>query len=365
MKFTCSRQALSEALSLVGSIVPSRSTKPILQNIRFDGAAGNMIVLSATDLEVGVRYDLEVQDLQDPESVVLPANRLIGVIREAWGETITLNVTDCKADIITEGGKFHVLGEPAEDFPEIPELSEGEGITLLADDLAQSIQRTSFATAKEEARYALAGVNVVLENQQLDMVTTDTFRLALSSKPLRDDAGERKQAIVLAKGIQELMKLIQHEEVISIQVSDTQFFAKTSKATLVSRLIEGKFPQYENIMPTDLEKKVTVNRERFTQALRQAAQLSNEETHAVNLITSGSQLSIQAATSDGSKADVTIDAEVEGGDVSVTFNFMYLMDVCKVIAEDTISLQLRDRESPGRIDCKDYTYVVSPVCSRT
>lgn len=365
MEFTCSRLSLNEALSLVGSIVPSKSIKPILQNIKFEGTNNNMITLFATDLEIGIRYDLPVESIKNPGSVLLPANRLIGIIRESWGENIKIQIEDNKADIFTDGGKFHIIGEPADDFPTIAsEETLGNEYSILAEDLMISIQRTIFAIAREEARYALAGVYIVLEDQQMEMVTTDTFRLAVSNKPLREKREGKRQAIVLAKGIQELMKVISNEEIVRIQLTETQCIAKTSNSTMVCRLIEGKFPNYKNIIPTEFSRTLKINREKFIQALRQAALLTNEESHAIQLETRENQLIIAAVTTDGTKADITIDAEIQGGNITITFNYMYLMDVCKVITEERITLKLNNEDTPARIDSNGYTYIVSPVCPR-
>ncbi|MFH0910535.1 MAG: DNA polymerase III subunit beta [Planctomycetota bacterium] len=364
MEFSCSRQKLHEVLGVLSSIVPLRSTKPVLQNIRMEAIGKEAVELAATDLDVGVRMTLEVENLTDPGDVVLPSGKLNSIVRDAWGEKVTVRIVENKAEILTEGARFEVLGESADEFPDIPALDEAQSVEIKAEDLAEAIAQTSFAAAREEARYSLAGIHLALSKKQLDMVATDTFRLALSRKGLRGNVSSPTSATILAKGMQELSKLLAGEELVELQLTDTQFFARTSRATLVSRLIEGRFPQYANVIPKDLDKKVTVDRERFMQALRQAAILANEETHAVNLTAGAGSLKVQAASLHGGEACIELAAEVEGGEVSISFNYGYLLDVLKVLSDEKVTLHLRDAESPARIDIRDYTYVVSPVCPR-
>lgn len=363
MEFTCSRHAFQDALSLVGSVVPARSAKPILQNIRIAGGDGNVIELAATDLEVGLEYRLDVEHLQDAEATALPASELINIVRDAWGETVTVRVENNLAEVITEGGRFQIPGEPADDFPEIPSVDEGASVEIRAEDLSLAIARVLFATARDENQYSLAGVSVALTEKTAEFAATDTFRLALAIAPLHA-GGVEANAIVLAKGMHELQRLIADEEMVRLQITDAQCFAATSRATLVSRLIEGKFPQYQNVIPKDLGRKATVERVRFLEALRQAAHVANPETRAVSLVCHDAVMEIRTGSDRGGEAQIEIEAEVEGGEVSVQFNYAYLVDVLKVLEDEKVTLQLRDRESPGRIDAKQYTYVISPVCTR-
>jgi len=365
MEFTCSRQALQGAVGLLSSIVPARSTKPILQNIRIDGAGKNLVELAATDLDVGLKLRVEATSLSDPSAVVLPAGQLAGIVRDAWGEEVTVQADGERAKILTESASFEVLGEPAEEFPEIPDLDEDAAVQMCAADLAGAIAQTQFATAREEeGRYSLAGLYVALEKKQAELAATDTFRLAVSRRPLRAAVDEPASAIVLSKGMSNLAKLLANEEVVNLQISENQFFAQTASATLVSRLIEGKFPQYTNVIPKDLDKMVRVNRDRFMQALRQASVLANEETHAVQFQAGDGKLVLQSGSGQGAGARVEVDAQVQGDEVSVSFNYLYFLDVLKVLAADEVVISLRDRESPARIDGKDYVYVVSPICPR-
>lgn len=365
MEFTCPRARLHEALSLLGSIVPSRSTKPILQNIHIKGTDKNTLEISATDYDVGVKYELQVDDLKDSDEVLLPCARFINIVRDSWGDSVTVKVNDNKASIITENAKFDIIGEDTGDFPSIPDIDENDSVEILAEDISKSIAMTVFATAKEEERYSLAGVNVCIDDKNVEVVTTDTFRLALSKCSLREKADEKKNAIVLVKGMNELVKLLAGEEIIKIQITDSQFFAKTSRATMMCRLIEGKFPQYNNVIPKNLDKKIKINKARFMQALRQAANLSNEETRAVNIIAHDSKVELRSTSVTGGEACIEVESEIEGGEISVSFNYTYLLDVLKVLEEEEVVINLKDKDSPARIDEKGYTYVVSPVCPRT
>lgn len=362
MKFTCQRSLLLEALSALASVIPARSTKPILQNICLQGCAeSNTVEFSATDLDVGLRFVIEPNSLEDPGAVVLPAMEFTSIVRDAWGEILSVVIKNCRAHIEADGAQFDIPGEAADDFPEMPALADGQSLSLRAEDLQTAIAQTLFATAREEQQYALAGVYVQLRDKEVELVTTDTFRLALATRPLQEASDQPQQAIVLAKGMQELSKLLGKEEVVHIQLSESHFFAQTSRAILISRLIEGKFPQYQAILPKDLDKTVTVDRTRLIEALKQAAHVANPETRAISLVAHAGSLELKASCAQAGEAQIVLDAVTEGGEVAVNFNYAYLLDVCKVLSGDSVTLQLRDREAPGRIDIKGYTYLLSPV----
>ncbi|MBN1256602.1 MAG: DNA polymerase III subunit beta [Planctomycetes bacterium] len=365
MLFTCSRAKLYEALSILSSIVPTRSAKPILQNICFEGVDKNRVEMTVTDLEVGMRYSLEVEDLKDPETVLLPSMELNNIVRDAWGDSLTLEVIDSRAKLTTEAATFNIPGEAAENFPKVPTLEEADATEILAADLERAIKEVLFATAREEQQYSLAGVFISLEGKHLELVATDTFRLALSKKNLRKKLKKARTAIVLAKGMHELLRILPNEEIIKLQITNSQLFAQTSRATIVSRLIEGNFPQYANVIPKDLDKSITVDRTRLAEALRQAAHVANQETRAITFSAGDGKLEIKASSVQAGNASIEIEAEIEGGATEVSFNYTYLQDVLKVLQEETITLQIHDQDSPTRIDTKGYTYVVSPVCTRT
>ncbi len=365
MEFKCPRARLHEALTVLGNIVPSRSTKPILQNIHIKGTSDNRIMLIATNFDIGVKYEIIVDSLDNPCDILLPCSRFSNIVRDAWGEDITIKVNDNKASIITEKAKFEIMGESAEDFPEIKEIDEDKSIDVLAIEMAKSISKTIFATAKEEERYSLAGVNLSFKENVLDIVTTDTFRIAKSCCLLRKNIEEEKQAIVLDKGMHELLKLLNGEEILKIQITDTHLYAKTSRATMISRLIDGKFPQYDNVIPQNTDIKIKIKKDLFIQGLRQAANLSNEETNAVNISAHDSVLELKSESLTGGESFIEIEAEIIGGEVNATFNYIYLLEVLKVLEGENVILQLKDKESPAKIEEKNYVYVVSPVCPKT
>ena len=361
MKFTCQRGMLLQALGVLNSVIPSHSVRPVLQNIRFEVFDETSLKLSATDLDIGMTYILPVENVSDASAFVLPASRLSGIIREAWGDTIEFTIKDSKADIRTERGRFQIIGEEGADFPTIAEMEIEKSIELRAEDLMSAVQRVLFATARNEAMYSLAGVFVCIEGDAIEVVATDTHRVALSKKKLHGTSAETMKAIVLAKGMQELCKLLHDEEMVRIQITGTMFMAKTSRATLVSHLIEGQFPRYREVIPAAMPKSVTAKRDEFVQALRQAALLTNEITRAVKLTAEEGILTIQSTAPEMGEAKIELDATVVGGPVTASFNCSYIADVLKVLGDDQVTLQLKDANSPGMISTDDYTYVVSPI----
>lgn len=361
MKFVCQRQMLQQALGVLNSVIPSHSIRPVLQNIRFEAIDDRTLVLSATDLDIGMTYTIDVDQLEDPETLVLPASKLNGIIREAWGDSIAFEIKDAKATILTERGRFNIIGEQGDDFPVIEQLDESKSIEIRAEDMLKAVSRVLFATARNEAMYSLAGVYVNIEGDTMEIVATDTHRLALSTKKLHTPAANPMKAIVLSKGMAELCKLLHNEEMIRVQITDTMFLARTSRATVVSHLIEGQFPRYKEVIPSGFEKSMTVKRDELMQALRQAALLTNEVTRAVKLTTMDKMVVIQSVAPEMGEAKIELDAEVVGEETTVSFNCQYISDMLKVLDCEMVTMQLRDKNSPGMVQTEDYIYVVSPI----
>lgn len=363
MRFTCSRSALSDTLALLSDVVPARSAKPVLQNVKVTGNNDGSVTFSATDLEIALTTNIAVDELTDPCTVLLPAARFAGLIRDDWASTVTITAEDDRAEISTENGTFHLVGNASEEFPPIQEMPEKGLIEIAAEDLADAVRKTLFATAKGDTRYALNGILLHIEKKDVEFVSSDTHRLSLCRKKSRT-AGTNAEAIVITKGMNLLARLAEDEEVIKLHLTAHELIASTSRATMVARLVDGQFPRYREVIPRDLENKVTLNRELFMKTLRLAGQMSNEETHSLTVSASKDTVVLSASGSESGDGRVDLPAEVTGEDVSANFNYIYLLDVLKVIEDETITLQFRDAESPSRLDVGDFTHIIMPIRPR-
>ena len=364
MHFSCSRAPLAEVLSTLTEIVPSRGTRPVLQNILLEGQADGEITLSATDLQIGMSQRLMVGELRDPERVLLPAARLYGIIRDEWADELTVDIKENRASITTTSGQFRLVGSAPEEFPALAGEEDTPEAHIAGSDIAEAVHKTAFATAHGDTRFALNGVFVCIEKGQIEFVASDTHRLSLVKKKIKNKAGENAQGIVVTKGMTTLAKVAAEQDDVALSMTPQQFIARTPTSRVVIRLVDGQFPRYRDVLPRDLGNTVTVNRELLIKTLRLGGQLSSEETRCVTFGAAANRLLLSVSGADVGEAKIEIDAKVVGGEVSASFNYLYVMDALRVMDDEEITLQLKDSEHPARIDVGDFTHIIMPIKPR-
>jgi len=260
MKVTCDAKSLADSLALVTSVVPARSPKPVLANVKLAATDGSL-ELVATDLEVGIRRTLADVKVDEAGEVLLPAAQASNIVREATAKTVEL-ATDGRSCVISYTGATYDLpcDDPA-DFPEVPGFNDKNAVTVGAGDLKQMIERTKFAAAREQARYALNGILFALKGETLKLVATDGRRLALAKGKAKNKGGIEAQPIIPTKAMELLDKLMADaDEKVQVEVGDSHVVAKTAAGTLYSRLVEGHFPSYEEVIPKDCDKELASRR---------------------------------------------------------------------------------------------------------
>jgi len=216
MQFSCSRSALENVLNLLSSVVPLRSGKAVLQNILVEGDASGCVVFTGTDLEIGLQLRLGVQEIKDPEKVLLPAAQLAATVRGGWEETLTITVTEGAAEIRTAETRVRLLGSTAVDeYPPFPAMDETKQVEISGADLGDAAAKTVFATARGDTRFAMNGVLLHIEKGQVEFVASDTHRLSLVKKRVRNPSQERVEAIVITKGIMNLAKIAAGQDTVA------------------------------------------------------------------------------------------------------------------------------------------------------
>jgi DNA polymerase-3 subunit beta len=389
MKVICDRGALMDAINLVSGAVAARSPKPQLGCVKLvaskSGGAGEL-TLSATDAEIALRLSISQVDVQKAGEVLIPADKLRAIVSAEDGEpTLTLESDGEMCSIKGADAHFKVYGYPAADFPPIPEFADVVAgkldapkakavLTHPAGSLSQLVARTLFATARETSRYAINGVLFKRDGKRLEMVATDGRRLALARAPLSGGEKDAKavSCIIPSKGLGMLMKLIsQHDEPVQIAITDAQILfsfgtaASPGRAVLVSNLVEGSFPPYEDVIPKDQDKKVTFDRDVLASAVRRAALLTNEESRGVRMNFKGKDklLELSSRAAEVGEAQIRCDlAGYEGDDVEIGFNPTFVTDALKVISEPEVIMELKAGNKPGLIKSgTDFMYVVMPV----
>lgn len=365
MRFTCERDELHRALQTVSGVVAAKGIHPVYESVEILARDGGLEML-ATDLEIGMRYRVpvgEVARVEAPGTAVVPAQRLSMICRELSKGPVTLTWNaDTRECAVTSGrGRFRLQGQSPEDFPEIPSIDDAAAVSLPASALRQLIRLTAFAAARERMRFALNGVLIRVEGETIEFVATDGRRLARATAPCVNAAKVEFQAIVPTKGLQQLEKAASEgDEPVRLAVGNNHLSAWTTRVNIVSRLVEGSFPNYRDVIPASTKQRAILPKDAFTAALRRAALVTSRDAQSVKLQFAEGALTVSAQSSEGS-AEETLEVELAGTPETVGFNPEFLLDALGVLAEEQVRFEWNDRKSPGRITEGTYTYVIMPV----
>ncbi|MBL4775282.1 MAG: DNA polymerase III subunit beta [Mariprofundus sp.] len=364
MNITLSRTALLQAVQHCQSIVEKRHTIPILANLLLE-AKNDTLFVTATDLEVGLRSQ-SAAFIEQPGSITVSARKLFDIIKELDVEQdVNLQTGDGFVAIRSGRSRFRVASLAADEYPAMSEEANETPIALSADVLRDMISATSFAMSSDETRKYLTGTLFEVDDQQtLRLVTTDGHRLALSEIQL-EQASESKSCIVPKKAVIELNKLCdQCEEEIELFLGERQIRVKAGSNVLVSKLIDARFPVYQDVIPVDNPFRVIVERSAFDQVLRRNMIVANEFTHDIRLVFSDQGIEISAHNTEQEEAEEHIDAEYNGQEIAVGFNGRYLRDTLSAIRSASVLIDLRDELSPILISSQDQQqskYVIMPM----
>jgi len=370
MKAACDRATLTRGVQVASAVVSPRSPKPALGCIKITAEKDAMTLL-ATDLEVGVRIELDKMDVQEPGIGLVPADRFHAILRELDEDTVAISTTEQETTIEAPGSHFTILGDDPEDFPEVPEFSEAGAFAVAADDMLALAERTLFATAKENTRYALNGVLWEVDGKNVTLVATDGRRLSLARGKCKDGPEETITAIVPSKAMQLIVRCLtdaaETKGAARIVIGEKDIVVEAppadgSRSVIYSRLVDGHFPKYEDVIPKDFDKKATMGTGAFLAAVRKAALLTNEESRGVTLKFSGNELVITSRTPEMGEAEIRMAVAYEGEDLEIGFNPQYLMDAAKVIDAEELAFTFKSPSKPGVIlEGKTFTHVVMPV----
>jgi DNA polymerase III subunit beta len=370
MKATCDRVTLTRGVQVASGVVLARSPKPALGCIKMEAQPGKMTLL-ATDLEVGIRVELDKMDIQQAGEGLVPADRLHSILRELDADTVAITSNQQETEIVAPGARFKVLGDDPADFPQVPEFPASGAFSMAAEDLVALIKRTLFAVAKENTRYALNGILWEVEGTSVTLVATDGRRLSLARGKCKDGPAAKTTAIVPSKAMQLIERcladLAEKEAVVRVVLREKDILLESppidgGKRIVYSRLVDGHFPKYEDVIPRDFDKKATLDTQGFLAAVRKAALLTNEESRGVTMKFSGQELIITSRTPEMGEAEVRIPVEYSGEAMEVGFNPAFLVDAAKVIDAQQFVFSFKGPSKPGLIsEARLYTHVVMPV----
>ena len=358
MKALCHREGLLAACQLASAAIPAKDLKPILKNIKAVAGDGRCTLI-ATDQEVGIRLDVQGLTIQDPGEAILPAAKLIAILREARDAELSIEASPsaCMIRGTSSPLEFEMPSEDPALFPDFPTFVDERYHEISAGSLREMIRRTIFATADETARYSMTGVRWELEGDKAKLVATDGKRLALAEGLATAVGGHTTKGqtpVVPTKAMSLLERNLQDdaEEVVKVCIRPNEALFRTGRAVIYSRLVEGRFPDYKMVLP----KKTGVR-------VPQAAIMTDVERPGVTFKFAKNKLTLlaQGSTSGRSKIEIPVQYEVKAIDIG--FNPEYLIDMLKVLPADSeLALDLIDGDSPALFRCaENYLYLVMPL----
>ena len=362
MKLSCQKSTMLSSLQLLGPVTAGTTTKPILKAVKLE-AIDDKAVLEATDLEVGVRCLVEPVEVQEAGTVVLQEGRLTELLREWPEEKICMETRGSMCLLSGKGGVFKMAGYDPEEFPVIPTFSDEGSVEVSADELEGMIKKVVFACASERVRHTMTGVLFREEGGELRMVATDGRRLAFARGKKSGGGKTTMDGIVPRRGVELLSRIATHQEGnVLLKMDGTHLLAKSGKATLCSQLIEGQYPNYEEAVPKDNDKKVEADAEGLAAAIRRATILTTAERHLIKLKLQKGMIVVEAETPEVGEAMVDVEVKYSGEDLEIGFNPDFLLDALKAIEKGTVQLEFKGPATAAIMKrSHDFLYVVMPI----
>ncbi len=361
MKFFITKEAFLDALQQVQHVVSNRATLPILSNVLIE-AVGGKLRLTATDLDVGVSGSVEAQ-VEKEGSTTLPVKRLVSIIRELPASEVEISV-DSKSHASIKSGPsfFKIIGLGEDEFPPLPKFEEANEFKIEQSVLLDAIKKTSYAISTDETRYVLNGIYVSFRGGKMTFVATDGRRLAMVENDLEYPASHETDIIIPSKAVNELQRLLGSDGEVVVKLSGNQISFEINDSIIVSKLIEGNYPNYKQVIPGEKKERITINREEFLSTVRRVSLLTSESSNSVKLSFSKGNIDVQANSKDIGEAKEPVVADYDGEDFAIAFNPEFLMAPLKNLAEESVYIDLIDGMSPGvvRID-GTFLYVIMPM----
>lgn len=363
MKIVANREALYRGFQRVGSIVSSNIQQPIYSNVKLQALAGD-IYLTGTDLEVGLTVKVKDCVVEEEGEALLPPGRIQHILGETPDKEVTITEVDGIVVLRSGDSEVRLRGEDPEDFASLPELPADGAAEIDPDVLKYMVRRTAFATAPDKGRYALNGVLFVLDKEDnLELAAADGSRLAVVRKKAANPAGSEGSFIVPTRGVEQVMRLGEYgQEPVKFVATDKQFIAQNDVGRIVCQLVEGQFPNYKEVIPTDSKVKVQLPVKELRSAVRRASFLTTEETRVADFVFTKDLLTIKSESPDVGSAELKIVIEYDGDEVTVSLNPEFIGDILAVVEREEVKMRFTDMRSPCVFKSGlDYTYVVSPV----
>jgi DNA polymerase-3 subunit beta len=365
MNLTITKEQIIAGLQAVQNVVSTRTTLPILSNVLLRAEDGK-VEFTATDLDVTVACSVEAK-VTKPGATTVPVKKLFGIVRELSGE-IEIETDEKNVTSIRSGGSyFKIHGLGADEFPPLPKFKDDKKVSLKQETVRGMLKKTSFAVSTDESRYVLNGIFVSMKDGKMTFVATDGRRLALVDEEVELSEASAGEFIVPAKAVGELNRLLQAAGNVEIKFGENQasFALKDEKGfsvLLVTKLIEGNYPNYKQVIPGEAKERIPLGREELLQALRRAEIMTSEKANSVKMTFGKNSLAITANSPEVGEARETLAVNYKGKEMAIAFNPRYLIDPLAALSEDEVFIELIDELSPGVLKTNSpFLYVVMPM----
>lgn len=371
MKFKINRDHFSNGLAQVLNVVGSKAAMPILSNVLIE-AEKDHISLTTTNLDLGIRCRIKAE-VKEAGAVTLPVKRLAGIVRELPNVDVAVDAgANHQVKIASGGSNFRIMGLAADEFPKLPDTAEDKTFALEQVELAAMLGNVAYAQSTDETRYILNGVYFNFKDGKLSLVATDGRRLALVAKELAVPAGSAGAIILPAKTVAELLRLLGKGEKLKIAFNDRRasFQIETGKDSsgltdsiyLFSKVVEGNYPNYQQVIPKETHQRIKLERELFLQCVHRAALVTSEKSNSVKIKVSANLLEITASSPDFGESHESMAISYSGPDLQVAFNPQFIMDPLRALTKDEVFFELKDEVSPGVFKTlESFVCVIMPV----
>ena len=365
MDFYITKEEVVKSINLTLGVVEKRQTLPILSNVLFE-VDESSLKLTATDLESEISTTSTISNFKSGGKTTAPARKISDLCRLMPDlAEIHFYLDGDNLKIETESGKYNLSTLPSEDFPVFETEDTQSQINISSQNLKNLITKTSFAMGNQDWRHYLNGLYMMIDDKVITTVATDAHRLAMATSSLNEASSESTSGIVPRKSINEIGKLVGDEsENVVIQLGQTSIAANVSGTTFVSKLIEGKFPDYEQVIPSGESSLLVVDRKNFSESLSRVSVLSSEKYKGVRIITKKDSLNISANNPEKEQGEENLSCEYQGEEIDIAFNVNYLQEILSTIDSEKIEINFFGSEKSCLItdpNSENLKYVVMPL----
>jgi DNA polymerase-3 subunit beta len=363
MKLSIARSELLDSLSIVSRGMSSRSTLPILSGVLITVADGAMS-LQSTDLEISLKNQAPALVEQEGQTVV-PGRLLTDIVRALPEAAVTLELDGEVVIVKCLNSSFTVRTMSPEDFPKFPEVSPDRTVSLPSGVLSAMVKKVSKAVSRDETRAVLTGILLVLENERLRLVATDSYRLAVAEVEMENAPEEGLEVVIPGRALDEAVRLAAPSDNVVLGVSENQIVFEFGETIFVTRRIEGSFPNYKQLIPKEKETTVTLPTEELMASVKRVALLAMHNTPLkVSVAVTDQTLSLSATTQDVGDASEDLMVKAEGKDVDIAFNHAFLVDGLASVSTENVRLEVQNAMKPGLLKAvgdDDFLYLLMPV----